>query len=481
MRRLRASLAGGLIALTGCVVGPNFREPPAPTTNRYTPAPLPSRIEGDRAVPAQRFVMGAPVAERWWTLFRCGELDALEAEALAANYDLASAQASLRSLTELYRAQRAAQYPTVQLAFTPVVGRTPTSLAPILNNGSADYTLYTTQLNITYVFDVFGGVRRQAEAAAAQAENQKYLAAGVYLTLTANVAGAALQLASLNTQLDEARSIAEVDRRTVDIVRRQQRLGEASTLDVATAESTLQQAAQLTPPLQKQIDQERDLLATLVGRPASELPASRLRLQDFVLPTDLPVSLPSDLVRQRPDIRAAEANIHVASAQVGVATAARLPSFTIAAGPGAEGTTIANMFSSGNLFYAVTGGVTHTIFDAGALKHRKRAAEAALDQAKAQYRGVVLGALQNTADALQAIVDDAATLQHADAARSAAAQTVALARSQLRAGQAGSLPVYTAEAADRQARITLTQARAARYADTVALYQALGGGWRAGT
>ena len=479
MRPLPPRLAAaGFVGLAGCAaVGPNFTAPSPPSVDRYTPAPLPARTPGTDAV--QQFTMGAPVADRWWALFRCGELDALETAALAANADLKSAQATLRSLTELYRAQSSARYPTAQLAFNPVVGRTPASLAPILNNGSADYTLYTAQLNISYVFDVFGGIRRQTEAAAAQAENQKYLTSGVYLTLTANVAGAAIQLASLDTQMDEAKAIAQADRRTLDIVRRQQRLGEASTLDVATAESTLEQAGQLAPPLQKQIDQERDLLATLIGRSASELPVPNLRLKDFVLPTDLPVSLPSDLVRQRPDVRAAEAGVHVASAQVGVATAARLPSFLITAGPGAESTSFGSLFSSGNLFYALSGGVTQTVFDAGALKHRKRAADATLEQAEAQYRGVVLGALQNTADALQAIVDDAATFQHAAATRAAAARTLALARSQLGAGQAGSLPVYAAEAADRQAELTLTQARAARYADTVALYQALGGGWKA--
>jgi outer membrane protein TolC len=424
--------------LAGCAAGPNFERPAAPTVASYTPTPLNNPAVADGA--SQHFAVGAPVAARWWTLFRSPALDALEDQALAANTDLKSAQAALKSLDELYLAQRAARLPDVQLAASAQAARTPNSLAPIVNSNAQDYRLYNVGLNVNYVFDVFGGVKRATEVAWAQAENQRYLTAGVYLTLTANVAAAAVQLASLNTQLDAAKTIVEADRWTLDILHRQQRLGEASTLDVANAESTLEQARQLAPPL---------------------------------------VSLPSDLVRQRPDVKAAEASIHVASAQVGVAAAARLPSFLITAGPGTTATDIGGLFTPGNAFYSFTGGLTQTVFDAGALKHRKRSADALLDQAQAQYRGVVLAALQNTADALQAIVDDAAALQHAAATQVAAARALDLARSQLARGEAGSLPVLTAEAADGQIRITLIQARAARYADTVALYQALGGGWRA--
>ena len=480
MRRRPLSPAlGGLALLAGCAAGPNFLRPAPPTVSGYTPRALPKQTAsaalGDAS---QHFAMGAPVATKWWTLFHSSALDALEDQALASNTDLRSAQAALRSLEELYRAQRAANLPTVDLAASAQAARTPNSLAPIVDSNAQDYRLYNVGLNVSYTFDVFGGVRRATEAAAAQAENQRYLTAGVYLTLTSNVAAAAVQLASLDTQLDAAKIIVEADQKTLEILQRQQRLGEASTLDVANAQSTLEQARQLVPPLQKQIDQQRDLLATLTGRPPSDIPASTLRLADFTLPVDLPVSLPSDLVRQRPDVAAAEASIHVASAQVGVAAAARLPNFLITAGPGITATNISGLFTPGNAFYSFTGGLTQPLFDGGALKHRKHSADALLVQAQVQYRGVVLAALQSTADALQAIVDDAATLQHAAATEVAASRALELARSQLARGQAGSLPVLTAEATDGQTKITLIQARAARYADTVALYQALGGGWR---
>jgi NodT family efflux transporter outer membrane factor (OMF) lipoprotein len=465
----------GAGALAGCELGPNFHTPAPPAVDRYTPIPLTARI--DSGPDGQRFAYGAPVAAKWWTLFGSERLDALEDEALKANPDLASARAALRQAHEAYMVQRAAQFPSVDLAASASqVGNSQTIASPLASNAE-NYSLYDAQLNIAYVVDVFGGLRRQTESVAAQAENQKFLTQAVYLTLTANVANAAVQLASLDSQMEDTRWIIATDARTLDITQRQQRAGEASTADVAAAETTLEQAEQLAPPLKKQIDQELDLLADLIGRPPSEAPVDQFSIDDFQLPRELPVSLPSDLVRQRPDVRAAEANVHVASALVGVAVAARLPSFVLSAAPGGASTQIATLFSNGNAFWSVTGSVAQSVFDAGALRHRQSQAQAALDQAKAQYRSTVLSGLQNTADVLQAIVDDAQALKHTAAAEAAAARSLRLARDALEHGQTGVLPVLTAETADRQARLALTQARAARYGDTIALYQALGGGW----
>ncbi|HZC16061.1 MAG TPA: efflux transporter outer membrane subunit [Caulobacteraceae bacterium] len=470
--------AAGASLLAGCTVGPDFHPPAAPTVDRYTPAPLPAAADAG-AVAAQRFVLGAPVAGRWWSLFGSPQLNALEDEALKANPDLQSAQAALRQARETYLAQRATQFPTVNLAASGLRAQNSATIAPVLFNNAQLYSLYTAQLNIAYVIDVFGGVRRETESVAAQAENQKFLTQAAYLTLTVNVANAAVQLASLDTQMDDTQRIVGANARTLDITRRQLRLGQASTADVAAAETALEQAEQLAPPLQKQIDQERDLLATLIGRAPSQAPLDRLEVSDFQLPLELPVSLPSDLVRQRPDVRAAEANVHVASAQVGVAVAARLPSFAITASPGGASSQIGTLFSNGNGLWSVTGVLAQSVFDAGALRHKQKAAEAALDQAKAQYRSAVAGALQNTADVLQAIVDDARALKHADAAEAAAARSLRLAQDQFDHGQTGILAVLTAETAERQASIALSQASSARYVDTIALYQALGGGWEA--
>ncbi len=477
---VRGALVGTAGALASCTVGPNFRTPAAPAVDRYTSAPLPAETAsgGSGGGAAQRFAFGSAVASRWWTLFDSARLNALEDEALKANPDLQSAQAALTQAREAYLAQRAARFPTAELAANATRAQNSATIAPVLSSNAELYSLYSAQLNVSYVVDVFGGLRRQTEAAAAQAENQRFLTQAVYLTLTVNVANAAVQLASLDTQMDDTRRIIEADRKALDVTRTRQRLGEASTVDEAAAETTLEQAEQLAPPLQKQIDQERDLLAALVGRAPSDAPADSLKVADFQLPLELPVSLPSDLVRQRPDVRAAEANMHVASAELGVATAARLPSFSITASPGGASSQLATLFSNGNGFWSVTGGLTQTVFDAGALHHKQKAAAAALDQAKAQYRGAVLGALQNTADVLQAIVDDAQGLKHAAAAAAAAARSLRLAEAGFEHGEIGVLAVLNAEAADRQARIALSQASAARYVDTIALYQALGGGWR---
>ncbi len=475
-RRARNLLVGaGLAILAGCELGPNFHTPTPPTVDRYTPTPLPAQT--DSGADSQRFAYGAHVAARWWTLFGSDRLDALEDEALKANPDLASAQAALRQAHEAYMVQRAAQFPSVGLAASASqVGNSATIASPLASNAE-NFSLYIAQLNIAYVADVFGGVRRQTESVAAQAENQKFLTQAVYLTLTANVANAAIQLANLDSQLEGAGRIIAADARTLAVTRRLQQAGQGSTADVAAAETTMEQAEQLAPPLKKQIDQERDLLADLVGRPPSEAPTDQFKMDEFQVPRELPVSLPSDLVRQRPDVRAAEANVHVASALVGVAIAARLPSFTLTAAPGGASTQIGTLFSNGNPFWVITGAVGQSVFDAGALRHKQAAAQFALDQAKAQYRSAVLSGLQNTADVLQAIVDDAEALKHTAAAQTAAARSLRLARDAFEQGQTGVLPVLAAETADRQAELALTQARAARYADTVALFQALGGGW----
>ena len=463
--------------LAGCVVGPRFHTPAPPTVDRYTPAPLAPVAGGESAgSPAPRFVSQPAAPRRWWTLLGSTELDALEEEALKANPTLAAAKAALRQARETYLAQRASLYPTVTLAAGASRARNSLAIAPPLNNGAQTYSLYNAQVGVSYVLDVFGGERRGVESAAATAEAQAYETDAADLTLTANVASSALQLASLNDQLAQTARIVDADRRVYDITARQQSLGEASGADVAVARAALAQAQQLGPALRKQADQQRDLLAALVGRPPSEAPTRALSLSDFTLPADLPVSLPADLVRQRPDVRAAEASVHVASAEVGVALAARLPSITLNGIAGGASTDVSSLLSTSNTLWSIAGDAAQTVFDAGALRHKQRAAEAALDQAMAQYRAAVLTGLVNTADSLQAIVDDAAAAAAAQAAADASARSLQIARAQFEQGQASFLTALAADSTDSQSEVSLIQARAARLIDTVALYQALGGG-----
>jgi NodT family efflux transporter outer membrane factor (OMF) lipoprotein len=478
-RAAQASLAAIALALGGCAVGPNFHTPAPPSADRYTPAPLPAETSSaaTHGGAVQKLVRGAAVDGRWWTLFGSPQLNALEDEALAANPDLAAAKAALRQARESYLADRAALFPTIGLTANGARAKDSLTIAPTLTNNSEYYTLYQGQLTLTYVVDVFGGVRRQIESSAAQAESQRFQTEAAYLTLTTNVANAAVQLAGLEAQLDATDRIIAANRQTLEITRSERELGQAAEADLAAAQAALEQAEQLAPPLRKQIAQQRDLLAALLGRPSSQAPEARLDLASFTLPAELPVSLPSELVRQRPDVRAAEANLHAAYAQVGVAVAARLPSLTINGAAGGASSEISSLLTNGNSLWSIEGGVAQTVFDAGALRHRQKAAEAALDQARAQYKSAVLASLQNTADVLQSIVEDANALQHASAARDAALKSLKIAQSELEHGQIATLNVLTAQAAYQQSELALAQARAARFADTVALFQALGGGW----
>ena len=476
--RARGAIGAAAAALlAGCAVGPDFQRPAAPTVDRYLPAPLPAKTAPARGEDLQGFAAGATVDGRWWTLFGSPALDALEDEALRRNADLAAARAALRQAHELYLAQRASRFPTVQLSTNAARTKNSDTLASPLSSNAQTYSLYAAQLDIAYVLDVFGGQRRQTETLAAQAEAQKFQVAAAYVALTSNVAGAVLQIAALKSQLATTTSVIAANRRMLEITRRRQSLGEASALDVAGAESALEQAEQPVPGLQKQLGQLNDLLAIYLGRPPAEAELLQLDLTAFRLPAELPVSLPSTLVRQRPDVRAAEANLHAASAQVGVAMAARLPSFTLDGSLGGNSTALSSLFSSANSLWSIGGSASQSVFDAGALRHQQRAAEAGLAQAQEQYRAAVLAALQNTADALQAIVFDAETLRHAALASDAASRSSSLSRAQFEHGEVDALTALNAEAAADQAQLALIQARAARYTDTVALLQALGGGW----
>lgn len=392
------------------------------------------------------------------------------------NPDVASATAALRAAQQNYLSQRAALFPTIegnaQASRQNVAG----VLQSALNDNSRTYNLYSLGVTGGYTLDLFGGVRRGIEGARAQAEQQRFQTEAAYLTVTTNVASTAITLASTERQVAITDQVIAADRRFLDIVVQQQRLGAASGADVAAAQLALSQAEAVRPALIKQQAQARDFLAVLVGRyPADHFVAPDLAA--LHLPATLPVSLPSTLADQRPDIRAAEANLHYASAQVGVAIAARLPNFTINAGTGGTSTTLSTLFTNGNTFWSVAGNLLQPIFDGGALLHRQHAAQATLDQAKAQYRSTVLSAMQNVADVLQAIQADAAEEVSAAAADAAAARALRIARDQTRLGQVSGAATLPLEAASLQAKQNLAQAQAQRLTDSVLLFQALGGGW----
>jgi NodT family efflux transporter outer membrane factor (OMF) lipoprotein len=474
-----AAAIGAVLLLTGCAVGPNFVGPPPPDVAGYTPEPLgrATVAANARAGEAQRFDRARDLPGDWWTLFHSRALNALVEKALARNPDLQAAQAALRVAKENVYAQQGALFPSVDGSFSGSRQKLAVASPSDAGSDSPTFNLFTGQLNVSYSPDVFGGTRRSIEVLAAQADSQRFALEATYLTLTSNLAGASVQEASLRGQIAATLSIIKIETDVLSILRRQRGLGAIAEADVVAQEAALAQAELALPPLRKQLAQQRDLLAALTGGfPGQQLP-EQFVLGSLRLPRDLPVSLPSQLVEQRPDIRAAEANLHAASAQIGVAIANRLPNITLTATTGSTALSVDQLFTPGTGFWSAAGAVTQPIFHGGTLLHRELAAKAAFDQAAAQYRSVVITAFQNVADALRAIQSDAVALQKAVASERAAAKSLDIARHRLELGDINYLALLNAQQTYQQALLSLAQARAARFADTVALFQALGGGW----
>ncbi len=465
--------------LTGCAVGPDFQRPSAPSVAGYEPQPLPGQtasvdVKGGEA---QRFVQDMDIPGQWWTLFHSKPLNDLIEQALKANPDIEAAQAALRVARENVYAQQGAFFPSIDADFNPTRQKTAGVLTSPLANNNYIYSLHTAQVSVAYMPDVFGGTRRQVESLKAQADSQRFQLEATYLTLTSNVVAAAVQEAALRGQIEAAGKIIDIQSKSLELLKRQYELGQVAVADVAAQEAALAQVQAMLPPLEKQLAQQRDLLARLIGRFPGEKLVGEFELSSLQLPQDLPVSLPTRLVEQRPDVRSAEEQLHSASADIGVSIANRLPNITLSANAGSSASAINQLFASGAGFWGLAGNLTQPIFQGGTLLHRQRAAEAAYDQAAAQYRSTVLTAFQNVADTLHAIQSDADALKAAVAAERAASRSLAIARSQLELGDIGYLALLNAEQTYQQANMNLAQALAGRYADTAALFQALGGGW----
>ncbi len=477
----RARTIGGTLAallLSACAVGPDFKVPPAPPGSGYTPEghPAPTAAISVADGESQKFELGRDIPGEWWMVFHSQELDRLIAGALQANPSLQAAQAALWQAKENLYAQRGKLLPSVDAngsatreQFSPAeFGETG---APFIFN------LFQATINVSYAPDVFGGQRRQIEANAAAADYQRFELEATYLTLTANVVTAAVAAASLREQIAATRDIMKVESDQLEVVRQQFDVGAATRTDVLTQESEVATTQATLPPLQKQLEQQEHVLLALTGRFPDERLGTHLTLASLRLPTHLPLSLPSQLVEQRPDVRAAEAQLHQASAQIGVAIAARLPQLTLTGDYGAAGSSLATLFSPSTIIWSAATSGTQPIFHGFTLLHQERAAKAAYAMADAQYRNTVLGAFQNVADALRALQLDAATLKAQNAALRAASATLDLARGQYRLGAIAYLTLLNSQRSYAQARLAVVQAQAARFADTAALFQALGGGW----
>lgn len=475
------ALAAGL-SLAGCAVGPDYRRPDAPAVDRYTAQPLPAATasaptpDGD----AQRFLQGGDVPQMWWTSFGNAELSRRVQTALAHSPSIASAQAVLRQAQENARAARGGLLPSADLG-AGASRQTESAIQSGVPGGRGPFSVYNTSVSVGYVFDLFGGVRRGIEAQAALADAQRAQLDATYLTLAANVVTASLQEASLREQLHATEQIVDMQRRSLGIAQQQQRIGARSLSDTLAVRSQLALTEATLPSLGAQLAATRNQLATYLGVTPARLQLQPVTLDAINLPQDLPVSLPSALVAQRPDIRAASAQLHAASAQVGVATAAMLPQISLSGSLGSSAPQAGDLFSAGTSAWSLGLGLTQPLFHGGTLLHRKRAAQAGLDKAMADWQQTVLTAFQNVADALQALQFDAQGLAAQANADSAASQQLKLTRQQYQLGATGYLNLLDAERSYQQARIGLIRARAARLSDTAALYAALGGGWRSDT
>jgi NodT family efflux transporter outer membrane factor (OMF) lipoprotein len=467
------------LLVAGCAVGPNFKKPPAPTVPGYTPEPLtttsatPNVTAGD----AQQFVDGLDIPGEWWTVFHSKLIDDLIERSLKANPDLKAAQAALLVARENMLAQRGAYYPSVTGGFSALRAKSSSDISPVTNTSALNYSLYTPEVNVSFVPDVFGLNRRTVESLQAQEQQARFALAATHITLSSNVAAGVIQEASLRAQIDTTRELITINTNMLEVLRTQFNAGYIGRLDVAAQESQLALVTATLPPLLKQLAQQHDQLAALSGGfPSDDLP-EKFDFSSLQLPKDLPVSLPSQLVEQRPDVRQAEENLHSASALIGVAVANRLPNFALTADAGSMAVAFSRMFAGGTGFWDVGASVTQPIFDGRTLLHRERAAKAVYTQASEQYRSTVLTAFQNVADTLNALQQDADALKAAATARDAAAITLELTKKQFQSGYVNYLALLSAEQTYQQGVLNLVQAQANRYADTAALFQALGGGW----
>lgn len=469
------------ITLTSCMVGPDFHTPAPPQTNTYTHSPLPAQTtrssSAGLAGKAQYFIAGQDIPAEWWALYHSIALNNLVTTGLANSPSLAAAKATLRQAQENLNAQIGTLlFPSISAQLSP---QRQSYAGASIGGGvpSSVFNLYNTSVNVTYTLDLFGNARRQVEATRAQVDYEYYELNAAYLSLTANIVTTAIAVASLQAQIATTHQLIQADTDQLAILNKQFNLGGASQENVLAQQTLLEQTRALLPPLEKNLAQSQHALAVLVGSLPSQSQLPDINLNDLTLPTTLPVSLPSALVQQRPDIQAAEALLHQASAQVGVATANLYPQITLNGGYGWASNVPSTLFHPLSNTWNIGGQLLQPIFNGGALRAQRRAAIAAYEQAYEQYRQTVLQAFQNVADSLRALETDARELKAQKRAEKASYATLQLTRKQFHLGAVNYINVLNAEQQYQQTVIKRIQAQTARYSDTAALFQALGGGW----
>ena len=485
IRRLCRPCIGALsaFALAACV-GPRFERPAAPSVQSYVPPPeqVGPRSAGARAgagtaEAGQQLVAGRQAPREWWHAFQSADINHMVEAARQANPSLQAAQAALRQASEYARAQRAAFWPSIGVQADASRNRDAIQVVQgTLQSNAPVYTLYNAQALVSFVPDLFGATRRLVESNDAAAESAAWQRDATWLTLSGNVVTAALQIAGLKAQVEATQQLQDLQRDELKILRRGESLGAGSGVAVLAQESALAATAASLPPLRLQLEQTRHWLSVLTGRyPQFAWPEDALSLDKLTLPTEVPLGVPARLVENRPDVRAAEAALHAATAQAGVATAALLPQIELTGNIGSTSTTMGSLFHAGTGFWSGAVSLSQMLFDAGAARHRRRAAFAALDQAGAQYRQAVLTAYQNVADSLRAFGDAAESQLQCEAAADSARQTLDIVRRQTDSGAESYLALIEAQKSWFAAQAALASARTQRLTATAALFQSLAG------
>lgn len=465
-----------MLALAGCAVGPKFASPEPPKVDRYGVTPPPAEV-GAPDVPGgavQKLQAGQAVQEKWWTAFGNAELDKRVEEALAHSPTLEAARASLKQSQEALRASKGAWFPAVDAAAG--VSRVKESAAS--GGTGTPFTLYNASVNVSYTIDLFGAVRRGVELRRSQADYQGWLLEGASLSLASNVATASFREASLQEQIEATTEVVKLLQEQSDLAAKQYAIGVKSQGDLLAVQSQLASAQAALAPQRQALAAVRNQLAVLLGRMPSEGGVQGGGLDGYQLPAEVPLSVPSELTRQRPDVLAAEAQLHAATAQAGLATANLFPQITLGGSYGSSATETRDLFKEPTTGWSLGLNLLQPVFHGGSLRAQKRAAEAGLDAASATYRASVLNAFRDVSDTLNALQYDAEALQAQSQAEQAASKSLDLVKASYRIGSASYLQLLDATRQWQQARIGFIQARAARLSDTAALYAALGGGWR---
>jgi NodT family efflux transporter outer membrane factor (OMF) lipoprotein len=461
-------LSGVLMAIAACTTGPDFKTPAAPKTEAYTAS--------NEAVPlSQRILMGKQIETEWWTLFSSDALNDLIRQAVENNYDFVSARETLAQAEEAVKAKSGTLLPQVSLGATAGRQQYGVALFGPSNFNIPPFSYYEIGPSVSWTLDIFGGGEREVERQKAMANYQTNVTAAFYITLTGDTVSAALEMSSAQAEIEAINQIISDDKKNLEMVQESYSAGASSKLDVLSAQSQLINDQAALPPAEQRLSLSRHALSIYVGNTPSNWVVPKLDFENFTLPRDLPLSLPSELVKRRPDILAAEANLHAASAAIGVASANFYPQITLTANMLQEALTPAGLFRAANNAWSLAAGLTAPIFNGGALTARKHEAEHAFQASLAQYQQTILVAFKQVADALTSLAHDDEEVEIRNNALATATETLAVMRDSYQAGAIGLLQLHDAERGETNAHLAIVRAQHQRYLDCARLFVALGG------